>query len=264
MLCVAALPAAAQERAAPPRWELGAFALGASQQAYPGSDSQLSRGLVLPFFIYRGEVLRADEGTAGLRALKTERFELDVGFAGAFGARADEVPVRQGMPKLGTLVEFGPRLKWKLGGDRTRGRWQVDLPLRGVFDVGDGFARRGVVIEPELVFDRRTAGGTNLSVKFSAIVGDDHLARTFYGVEPAYATVTRPAYVAQGGLIGWRVGTSFWRHLAPDWRVFGYARIDSVSGAVNRASPLVHRNTGATAGIGVAWTWMRSERPGAD
>ena len=36
-------------------------------------------------------------GQAGLRAFKTERFELDVGFSGAFGSSTDEVEARRGM-----------------------------------------------------------------------------------------------------------------------------------------------------------------------
>ncbi|MBL8329515.1 MAG: MipA/OmpV family protein [Rubrivivax sp.] len=264
---LAALPAIAQERSAPPRWEVGAFALGVSQQAYPGSDTQISRGLVLPFFIYRGEILRADQGTAGLRALKTDRLELDIGFSGAFGSRADEVAARQGMPKLGTLVEFGPRLKWQLnepGSTVLGGRWRVELPVRGVFDLSDDFTRRGISFEPELQFSRRGAGGFNYSTSLSAIIGNRQLAETFYGVAPAFAVPGRASYTAESGLIAWRLGTSFVKPLSPDWRLFGFARIDSVAGAANEASPLVRKTTGFSAGLGVSWTWMRSSRAGSD
>lgn len=257
----------AQDGKAPPRWEVGAFALGVSQQAYPGSDTRLSRGLVLPYVIYRGDVLRADQGVAGLRAFKTERLELDVGFAGAFGARADEVPARQGMPRLGTLVEFGPRLKWQLhdpGQTVFGGRWRVEFPIRGVFDLRDSLARRGLAVEPELVFERRMASGLRTSTSVSAIFGDQRLADTFYGVAPAYATAGRSAYGARAGLIGWRVGTTLSTHLSPDWRIFGFARIDSVAGAANTDSPLVRQTTGLTAGVGVSWTWLRSSEAGSD
>ncbi|MFO1251920.1 MAG: hypothetical protein U1E77_12530 [Inhella sp.] len=68
--------------AAPPsRWELGAFTLGVSQQAYPGADQQVQRTLVLPYLLYRGPLLRSDGETTGLRALRTAQFEFDVGFA---------------------------------------------------------------------------------------------------------------------------------------------------------------------------------------
>lgn len=267
MLAALPLHVRAQERPPLPRWEIGGLAFGMSQQAYPGSDTQLTRGLALPYLIYRGQVLRADADTAGLRALKTERLELDVGVAGAFGSRAGEVPVRSGMPRLGTLVEFGPRLKWRLtlpGHDVAGGRWLVELPVRGVFDLDHGLRHKGTSFQPELGYEVRLAHGLNLGATLSAILGDRHLADTFYGVSPAYATATRPAYTAQSGLIAWRLGASFSRPLGPDWRVFGFARVDSVGGAANAASPLVRRTTGATAGVGVTWTWMRSSQPGTE
>ena len=46
--------------------------------------------------------------------------------------------------------------------------------------------------------------------------------------------------------------------------MFGFVRVDSVAGAANRASPLVRQTTGATAGVGLNWTWMRSERAAVD
>jgi MipA family protein len=101
--------------AAPPLWEIGAFALGVSQQAYPGSDTQLKRALALPFVVYRGHWLRADRDTLGVRAVKTSRLELDVGLAGSFGGGDEEIEARRGMRELGTLVELGPRVKYLLG-----------------------------------------------------------------------------------------------------------------------------------------------------
>jgi outer membrane protein len=260
-------PAAQPERSPLPRWEVGAFALGVSQQAYPGSDQTLSRGLVLPYVIYRGDILRADQGTAGLRALKTDRLELDVGFAGSFGSRADEVTARQGMPKLGTLVEFGPRLKINLTTGRETfagGSWRLELPVRGVFDLSNSLANRGISMEPELQFRRRGDGGLNYSVSASAIIGNRKLTDTFYGVAPAFATTARPAYTADAGLIGWRLGTSFSKSLSRDWRAFGFVRLDSVSGAANEASPLVKKTQGVTGGVGVSWTWMRSSQSGSE
>jgi MipA family protein len=257
----------AQDGRSPPRWELGGFALGTSQQAYPGSDRQVSRLAVLPFFLYRGDVVRVDQGTAGLRALRTDRWELDVGFAGSFGSRANEVPERAGMPELGTMVEFGPRLKYRVtppGETWMGGRLRLDLPVRAVFDVSNSFDRKGVSFEPEFIFERRTRSGWFYNTTVSAVVGDRRLNDTFYGVAPAFATAARPAYAAQSGLISWRLNTSFAKPLDRDWRVFGFARVETVSGAANEASPLVRKTTGMTAGIGLAYTWMRSSESGTE
>ncbi len=249
---------------APPLWEVGGFALGVSQQAYPGSDQQVKRALALPYFIYRGEFFRADRGTVGLRAFKTPEFELDIGLAGAFGSNVDQLEARRGMRKLGNLVELGPRLKWNLGDAPAGGRWRAEFPLRAVFDLSDKAAHRGLSFEPELVFEGKPLNGWRYNASVSAIVADRKLARTFYEVTPAEATAQRAAYSASSGLVAWRLSTSVSRSLSPDWRLFGFARLDTVAGAANEASPLVRQKTGASVGVGLTYTWLRSEQRARD
>lgn len=249
---------------APPLWELGGVALGVSQSAYPGADQQVNRALALPYFVYRGDVLRADRDTAGIRAMKTETFELDVGFAGAFGAGNETIETRQGMRKLGTMVELGPRLKWDLGAGPAGGRLSAEFPARAVLDLSDKAAHRGWSLEPKLTYSNRTASGWRYSASVSAIVADTRLAQTFYEVRSSEATAARPAYRAEGGLVSWRFGTAFSRSLARDWNLFGFARLETVAGAANESSPLVRRSSGASVGVGVAYTWMRSDRAAFD
>jgi MipA family protein len=249
----------AQQGADLPLWELGGVGLGVSQQAYPGSDQQVQRGLLLPYVIYRGEFLRADRDTAGLRAIKTQDFELDIGVAGSFGAGSDKIDARVGMPKLGTLVEFGPRVKWNLGEGPGKGRWGLELPLRGVFDLSDGGKYRGVAFEPELTFSRRSVNGWGYSTSVGAILANRQLADTYYGVAAPFALANRPAYTAKSGLVAWRLGVSASRSITPDWRFFSFARVDSVAGAANEDSPLVKQKTGGSVGIGLTYTWLRSE-----
>ena len=244
-----------------PLWEAGFFGVGGSQQAYPGSRQQVNSGLLLPFFIYRGQVLRAEQGSVGLRALRTARMEFDVGLAGSFGSSASQDDARRGMPAIGTLIELGPRVKWELGAAPWGGQLNVALPLRGVFDVSNGFAFRGVSLEPVLSWGQRTASGWAYGVSAGLLIGNRRLADTFYGVAPAEATATRPMYEARAGLVATRLSFNVSRRLGHDWRVFATARLDSVEGAANRRSPLVDKPTGASAGIGLAWTWMRSEQP---
>lgn len=250
--------ASTQAATARPLWELGGAAVGVSQQAYPGADQQVNRALALPYFIYRGEVLRADDDTTGLRAIKTAQYEVDVGVAGSFGAGGDAIDARRGMRKLGTLVELGPRLKWNLGSGIAGGRWSTEFPLRAVFDLSDGAARRGLSFEPELVFDREVPGRWRYSASVSAILADRTLARTFYEVAPSEATALRPAFSARSGLVAWRFTTSATVNLGPDWRAFGFVRVDSVSGAANQASPLVRQTVGGSIGLGLSYTWKRS------
>jgi outer membrane scaffolding protein for murein synthesis (MipA/OmpV family) len=258
LLAIAA-PAAAQEPdGGQPLWEAGVGVVAASQQAYPGASQNVRRGLVFPYLVYRGEFLRADRDSVGLRAVRTDRFELDIGFAGAFGSSAGDIEARRGMPDIGTLVEFGPRLRWDLGAAPAGGRLRAEAALRGVFDASDGFRSRGIAFEPRLTYERAFGPWRN-AAGVGAVWGDRRLADTFYGVAPAYATAGRPAYAAEAGLVAWRLGLTTTRALSRDWRVFAAARLDSVAGAANRASPLVDRTHGASLAVGVVYTFARSD-----
>lgn len=258
-------PARGSSASGPPLWEAGVFGGVATQPAYPGADENVDRALVLPWVVYRGPLLRIDRGALTVRALRTPRTELDVGFALSLGSNASDVQARRGMPDLGTLVEFGPRLKINLGElDGDRPAWRLDLPLRGVFDASDGLRHRGYAFEPQLVYETRRDGGWGLQASAGLVFGDRELNDTFYGVAPAFATASRPAYEARAGLIGSRAGLALSRRVGQDLRLFVFARVDSVAGGANDASPLVRRETGATAGVGLAWTLARSQRRGSD
>lgn len=240
------------------------FGTALQQQAYPGSSQQIERALVLPFFIYRGQYFRSDRGGVGLRAVKTDTVEVDVGASGAFGSSSDDIDARRGMPDLGTLVEFGPRVKWNLGRGPGNGRLRAELALRGVFDITDRLRDKGLALEPELIFERSTGGGVRYGTSVGLVFGDERLTDTFYGVAPAYATATRPAYTAHSGLIMSRLSINLSQGLSPNLRVFGFARLASVQGAANAASPLVRQNTGSTLGLGLLYTFARSEARAAD
>jgi MipA family protein len=248
-----------------PLWEIGVGALAASQPAYPGAATRTSKFIALPFAIYRGEVLRAEQSNIGLRAIKTPRYELDLGFAASLGSSAKDVPARAGLRDIGSLVEFGPRFKINLC-DVSKGPtgvW-VELPVRGVFDLSHRLENRGVSFEPQLSFDVPLPGGWRGGASTSAIFGSQKLNDTFYSVSASQATAIRPAYTAKSGLLATRATFAASKNLTPDLQVLGFVRVDSVSGGANRASSLIQKNTGASVGLGLAYTFGRSQRTGTE
>jgi MipA family protein len=244
-----------------PLWELGFFGLGVAQQAYPGAKEEVRRAIIAPYALYRGKVLRVDQHGAGLRAINTPTVEVELSASATLGAAPGSIEARRGMPELGTLVEVGPRIRWNLGEGIAGERWRLSAPVRGVFDLSNGMAYRGLAFEPELALEQRTRDAWTFDVRLGALVGNRGLVNTFYEVAPQYATLERPAYEAKPGLISWRLGVTASRRMGPDWRLLTFVRVDNVAGAANASSPLIKAKTGASAGIGLAWTWMRSSEP---
>jgi len=242
-----------------PLWEAGIGAAGFSTPAYPGSDDREHRGLALPYLIYRGKIFRADQNGIGARLLNTDKVEFDIGFSGSLPAKSDDIDARRGMPDLGTLVEFGPRVKYKFADLGESGRLRAELPLRAVIEGRGGLRRQGWTAEPRLVWEKRGEQARwTLEAQLAAVFGDRRINRYFYEVAPQYATAERPAYQADAGLLLVRTGVSGTWRLNPDVRLFGFVRVDSYSGAANEDSPLMRKSTGTSAGVGFAWTLARS------
>jgi outer membrane scaffolding protein for murein synthesis (MipA/OmpV family) len=249
-----------------PLWEVGVIAGAVSTPAYPASNERNQRALALPFFVYRGEVLRADRNGVGARLLHTERVEFDIGFAASLPASSNDVALRQGMPDLGTLIEFGPRLKVELAEPAPGQRLSFELPLRAVLEFNGGVRQVGYALEPKLSYAWQQRGDWRLRSSISLTLGDQQLNRYFYEVPAAYATANRPAFDAQAGLIGSRLGIDAIKRVGPDVNLFAFARYDWHDGASNRSSPLFAQSQGSSVGLALTWTLGRSEAradPGA-
>ena len=251
-----------------PLWELGLVGIAAYQPAYPGSDQDIARVRVLPFGIYRGSLIRADGNGIGLRALRTPRFEWDVSGSGSFGSSANKVRVRAGMPSIGTLVEIGPALKVNLGDlvepTRDPHLTQLEIPVRAVFDVNDGFAHRGWTFEPRLSHTAWTGSSFTLVVSAGALFGDRSLNHLYYGVDAPYATADRPAYDASAGLIATRLSASLRHRISPTLRLQYFAQVETVRGAANEASPLVRSKQDAGLGVSLIWGAWHSDQSGVE
>lgn len=244
-----------------PLWELGVVGGGVSTPAYPGSADRSSRGLVLPYLVYRGKIFRSDESGIGARLFRSDVAEFDVGFAASLPARSNEVEARSGMPSLGTLVEFGPRLKWTLARPTQGSRVRVDLPLRTVIEGRGGLRNRGWTFAPRLIYDADDLGnGWSGSAHVGLVAANDKLNDYFYGVRPEFATVARPVYDAKAGLLLARAGGSLSRQVNRDLRMFGYLWYENYAHSANEASPLLKKDNGVSGGIGLIWTFARSSR----
>ena len=98
-----------------PLWELGLGGGAVVQPHYPSSSEYHTRGLGLPYVVYRGDILRIGDG-GGTRAVAAENanYELSLSLNAAFDADSDNNELRTGMPDLDFIFEVGPQLIFHL------------------------------------------------------------------------------------------------------------------------------------------------------
>jgi MipA family protein len=251
LLYAAAAPAPADEK---PLWDLGLGTGLLVFNDYRGSSTTHAYVLPLPYFVYRGKLLKYDD--KGLRGLflNQDRVELDLSVNATTPVLNDSA--RAGMPDLRSTIELGPMLDVHLWRSAER-RVRLDLrvPVRAAFTVQFDPHLVGVFIAPNLSLDIAQHPGSE-GWKFGALAGplfaDHRYDSYFYSVAAQYATATRPAFDAAGGYGGVQVLASLTRRY-PTWWIGAYVRHDTLAGASFAASPLVKRDSYWSGGIGIAW-----------
>lgn len=255
VVCAGAAGSAAAEQL--PLWEAGLGATVISFPHYRGSDERRTWVLPFPYVVYRGEFLQADEKRVRGLFFKTERAELDISVSGTPPVDSSKNDARRGMPDLDATLEIGPSLNFLLArSDDRKARLELRLPVRAA--LATDFTHvdfAGWLFQPNLNFDLRDAfghPGWNFGLLAGPMFSDGRYNQYFYGVEPAFATATRPAYNAHGGYAGTQLLTSLSKRFRRYW-VGAFARWDTLNNAAFEDSPLVRSNHSFAAGFAVAW-----------
>ena len=242
-----------------PLWEFGLGLAALRLPDYRGSDHSSGYVLPLPYFVYRGEWLRADREGARAVLLDTQRFDVDVSLAAAAPARHNAA--RDGMADLPARVELGPSVNvefWRAA-DRSA-KFELRMPLRAAYTLQRSPRNVGWTLNPHLNLDLRgVANGWDVGVQSGVVLGDRRFHNFLYGVAPSEATAQRPAFEARGGYAGWLALAGVSRRFDSVW-VGAFVRYDNLSGAVVQASPLVKTDHNLTYGIAVSWIFSASDR----
>ncbi len=244
-----------------PRWEVGVSAAALYAPDYRGADEMRTRGLALPYLVYRGERLRADRD--GLRAelIETSRVEFNLSAGLGLPVNSDRNEARRGMQEIDWVLEFGPAMNVRLGSwDGGRNDLQLRLPVRAAFALDGGADYVGTVFAPNVRATFRGvpwAGNAVLRVSTGPVFATGDYHRFYYGVEPRFATATRPAYRPGAGYSGWDVSASAIK-IAGDWRFFGFTGLDLIHGAAFEDSPLIRRKSNWSVGLGFAYVFAKS------
>jgi outer membrane scaffolding protein for murein synthesis (MipA/OmpV family) len=251
------LVAGSTARADQPLWEAGVGVGALRLPHYRGSDQSHNWLLPVPYFVYRGEFLRADREGARAVLIDGERVDFDISAAASPPTRSKDNRARQGMPDLAPTLEVGPNINWTLA----RGpQWklQARLPVRAAFTLESGPDMIGWLATPNINVDVRT-NGWNIGLLTGPLFGTRRMNGYFFDVAPEFATASRPSYRAPGGAAGWRAVAGASRRLGDFW-IGAFIAGDTLRGARFEDSPLVRRRDTLAFGLAVSWVFANSSQ----
>jgi MipA family protein len=242
-----------------PLWEFGLGAGILAFNDYRGSDTSHAYPIPLPYFVYRGRILRSDENGLRGRLFNQDRVELNISVNGTTPVRSDSA--RRGMPDLRPTLEVGPALDlhvWRSADEHLK--LNVRVPVREAFTIGPSPRAIGAFAAPNINLDIAQFPGSE-GWKLGLLAGPLFAVRSyddyFYSVAPHYAAPGRPAFAARGGYAGTQTLLSLTRRYPSYW-IGGYVRHDTLGGASFADSPLVKTRSYWTLGFGVAWMIAQS------
>ena len=158
----------------------------------------------MPYFVYRGVILKSDHDGPRARFFNRNRVELNLSVYATTPVRNDSA--RAGMPDLKSTLELGASLNFHLWRSADE-RYKLDLrlPVRAALTVEASPHMIGLFVAPHLSLDIaefRGARGWKLGLLAGPLFANRRYNDYFYTMAPQYATAERPAYEAQGGYAG--------------------------------------------------------------
>ncbi|MBU1568731.1 MAG: MipA/OmpV family protein [Proteobacteria bacterium] len=248
-----------------PLYEYGIVGLMAHFPQYTGSDEYQTYAFPLPYFVYRGEILKADRD--GIRGIfwRYKQFETDISLAG--NPPAGDNDARKGMEELEALGEIGPALNYYFFDYGERDSFFLQVTLRSAFsfdfDSGLDVGHEGYVSDVSIIF-RDSRIFKEQKIRFHASTGirfaDAAMHKYFYDVPLAYVTPNREYYEAEGGYGGMQLSGSITRELTPSFSASCYGRWVNIDGAVYEDSPLVGTHNNYIVGAMLVWKIGESEK----
>jgi MipA family protein len=244
-----------------PLWEAGAGVAAINLPDYRGSDVRSTYVLPIPYFIYRGQFLKADRNGVRGTLFDSERVEVNLSLNGTLPVNSRNNPARAGMANLRPTVELGPTVSvnlWKAGDQKMKLDFRA--PLRTAITIESSPKQIGWLFAPNLNLDVRDPAGLagwNLGMLAGPYFQSRKYNSYFYTVDPASSTAARPAYAAPGGYAGSQFTMAVSRRFPRYW-VGGFLRYDTLAGAVFEDSPLVKKKSAVSAGIAVSWIFGQS------
>jgi MipA family protein len=246
-----------------PLWEFG---LGAGAIAFPdyrGSDEGRVYPVPVPYFVYRGPILKADRDGLRGKLLNRDYVELDLSVGATIPVNSEDNAARRGMPDLKPTLELGPSVEVHLWRAADRDvKFDLVMPLRVPITLESSPQSLQWIFAPRFNIDFENVGGPggwNVGGGIGPVFAADKFHEYFYSVPAQFATPERPEYHADGGYSGMHVLAAVSRRFPKYW--FGaFLRYDWLGGAEFANSPLMRRENYLAGGFGFAWMLGESKR----
>ena len=256
--CIAVIPA--RVVAQKTEWELGVGISVFHIPFYPGSSQEDSYVIPYPYLLYRSEKLEIDNGIDAT-LFRSDRIRFNLSADLGVPVNSSDSDARAGMPDLDLVVQIGPSLEYTIAGGRFEpSHTRFELPVRAAIATDLGTADSvGWIIEPRFSYETRRPYKTGFAHSISAGLrfSTEELHGYYYNVEPAYVTMDRPVYDAQGGYGGFFADyIANWR--SEDFIFWTFLRYQNLDGAAFADSPLVERKDYIVLGGGITWVFARN------
>lgn len=241
-----------------PLWEFGAGVATFHSPHYLGAEQSQTYVLPTPYFVYRGEIFKADRG--GIRGLfyQSDRLDLGVSASGALPVNNDDNDARRGMDDLDTQIELGPMLEYQIYKNNDN-LVRFDVPIRGSFLLGDEFLRhRGWTTNPRLLI-QKDIDGWQTTFTMGGVWSDQRYHAYVYDVDAEFVTDDRPFYQSKAGFTAKRFTLGVKKRV-DDWYVSAAVRYYDLNGAANEDSPLLLKNDYWSASLVVSKILRKSKK----
>lgn len=242
------------------KWELGAGLAGFDIPLYIGSAQNKQYLIPVPYAKLKTEYLEFDKGLRGfLFASPTMR--LDISADAGVPVRSKDSIVRQGMPNLKTVLQFGPSLEITMSGSRTGlDELRLEFPVRVALATDiKNTENAGWIFEPRFTYETRREHKQGFA--YAATLGLRYATREYhayyYDVDPVFATPQRPAFASDKGYSG------LITNLVASWRdnemiYWATLRYRNLNNAAYENSPLVEVKDYYFFGAGLTWVFASS------
>lgn len=251
------------ERPKQPQLEIGAGFFLFHYNDYRGGRHRNTILWPLPYFIYRGKYVDAENSVINGYFYDKGRFRIGMSVMASLRVDSGQNKMRTGMPSLDPIIEVGPMAMYDLWIHPNRLQFlTLGVPIRMAVAAEFFYAKnQGYFTVPYLSYTlvpQPLTLDSFVQASVGVMFATQKYHHYYHGVEPQYETMGREAYRAPGGYSGTHVTLYVSKRMAQFYGFF-FTRYDRLDGTAFSKSPLVERKDYYAVGGGLIWYFYQSK-----